>query len=195
MTSPPQSATISIDIDQLNSGPQQPAMSPSRGRPSPKAVTETETDTDIKADVASSSALASAKLNFKYLYAPDAATNAPARFRTRALLRTFRFVGIFIFWRIVRYAKYALVGSIVAAVGATAFGGAISGVGFLLAPPTIATSVGIGAIWAVGKWGFRKMGVGRSMEAGAVREVNNSQTTVRTDGTWRDVQGPRAVPW
>lgn len=82
-----------------------------------------------------------------------------------------------------------------AALGATAFGGAISGVGFLLAPPTIATSMGIGIIWAAGKWGFRKMGVGRRVEEGAVREVNESQQKVRSDGTWRDVQGPQAVPW
>jgi len=91
----------------------------------------------------------------------------------------------------VRYAKYALVGSIVAAVGASAFGGAVSGAAFLLAPPTLATSVGIGLIWAVGKWGFRKMRVG---EMAAV-EVKDSQARVKEDGQWRDVQGPRAVPW
>lgn len=154
-----------------------------------------DSETDTKADIASSSALASAKLNFKYLYSPSTASAAPARFRTRALLRTFRYIGIFVFWRIVRYAKYALVGSIVAAVGATAFGGAISGVGFLLAPPTIATSVGIGAIWAAGKWGFKKMGMGRRVEEGAVRDVHYNQARVKTDGTWRDVQGPQVVPW
>ena len=170
-------------------------MSPSRGKPLAKPNTGVESETETKADLASSSALASAELNFKYLYSPETATTAPARLRTRALLRTFRFLGIFVFWRIVRYAKYALVGSILAAVGATAFGGAISGVGFLLAPPTIATSVGIGAIWAMGKWGFRRMGIARHVKAGAIREVGNSQTTVRNDGTWRDVQGPRAVSW
>jgi hypothetical protein len=176
-----------------NSNPihNKPIMSPSRGI----SNSSSETSTETKADIASTSALASAKLNFKYLYNPTNSTVAPARFRTRALLRSLRYISIFIFWRIVRYAKYALVGSVVAAVGATAFGGAISGVGFLLAPPTIATSVGIGAIWAVGKWGFRKMGVGRKVEEGAVREVNQSQQKIRTDGTWRDVQGPQAVPW
>lgn len=91
----------------------------------------------------------------------------------------------------VRYAKYALVGSAVAAVGASAFGGAVSGAAFLLAPPTLATSLGIGLIWAVGKWGFRKMRVG---EMAAV-EVKDSHNRVREDGQWRDVQGPRAVPW
>jgi hypothetical protein len=110
-------------------------------------------------------------------------------------LRSLRFIGIFVFWRIVRYAKYALVGSIIAAVGATAFGGAVSGVGFLLAPPTLATSVGIGAIWAIGKWGFRKMGVGEKAGEGAVRDVRKSEEGVRRDGTWKEVQGPRAMPW
>jgi len=84
---------------------------------------------------------------------------------------------------------------VIAAVGATAFGGFVSGVGFLVAPPTIVASVGIGAAWAVGKWGFRKLGVGRSVEEGAVREVRRSGEGVTTDGTWRDVQGPKAVPW
>lgn len=83
----------------------------------------------------------------------------------------------------------------VAAVSATAFGGMVSGVGFVLAPPTILTSLGIGTVWAVGKWGFRKMGVGRSLESGAVREVGKTREGVRADGQWRDVQGPQAVPW
>lgn len=94
-----------------------------------------------------------------------------------------------------RYAKYAVVGSLVAAVSATAFGSMVSGVGLILAPPTIATSLGLGAVWAVGKWGFRKMGVGRSLESGAVREVSRSHEGVKSDGQWRDVQGPQSVPW
>ncbi|KAI9746624.1 MAG: hypothetical protein M1818_000338 [Claussenomyces sp. TS43310] len=165
-------------------------MSPSRGNGFP------EETTDTKADIKSSSALASAKHNFAYLWNPSSnKAHAPARLRTRALLRSLRYIGVFVFWRVVRYAKYALVGSIVAALGATAFGGVVSGVGFLAAPPTIATSLGIGLIWAVGKWGFRKMGVGPSVEAGAVREVQRSSEGVKNDGTWRDVQGPKAVPW
>lgn len=155
-----------------------------------------ESTTDAKADVRSSSALASAKRNLTYLWDPKSGKNgAPARLRTRALLRSIRYIGVFIFWRVVRYAKYALVGSVVAAVGATAFGGAISGAAFLLAPPTLATSVGIGAIWAVGKWGFRKAGLGKKLEHGAVEEVKLSESKVKVDGSWRDVQGPEAVAW
>ena len=154
-----------------------------------------ESTTDAKADQRSSSALASAKRNFSYLYNPKNKADAPAKLRTRALLRSLRYIGVFIFWRVVRYAKYALVGSVVAAVGATAFGGAVSGAAFLLAPPTIATSVGIGMVWAVGKWGFRKSGLGRRLESGAVEEVSQSRRKVTTDGTWRDVQGPEAAAW
>jgi hypothetical protein len=169
-------------------------MSPSRG--TAELNPTVETDTDIKANIRSSNALSSAKRNLHYLFAPDS-PNAPhpAHLRTRALLRSLRFIGIFVFWRIVRYAKYALVGSIVAAIGASAFGGVVSGAAFVLAPPTLAGSLGIGLIWAMGKWGFRKMRVGEKLGVDAVSEVRQSQEGVRADGQWRDVQGPRAVPW
>ena len=159
-------------------------MSPSRGN-------APEPSTDTKADIRSSSALAAAKHNLAFLYNPSSTTHAPARLRTRALLRSLHYIGVFIFWRIVRYAKYALVGSLVAAVGATAFGSVASGAAFFLAPPTIVSSVGIGLIWAVGKWGFRKLGV----QEMAVAEVQRSEEAVKRDGSWRQEQGPQAVPW
>jgi hypothetical protein len=53
----------------------------------------------------------------------------------------------------------------------------------------------VGTAWALGKWGFRKMGVGESVVEGGEREVNASKEGVKVDGQWRDVQGPRAVPW
>lgn len=86
-------------------------------------------------------------------------------------------------------------GSIVAALGATAFGGMVSGVGFILAPPTLLTSVGIGVIWPMGKWGFRKLRVGEKVGGMAEMEVKESREGVRKDGQWRDIQGPKAVPW
>jgi len=91
----------------------------------------------------------------------------------------------------VRYAKYALVASAVAAIGASAFGGVVSGAAFFLAPPTLLTSVGIGIIWAMGKWGFRRMRVGDMARV----EREDSRRDTGEDGTWRDVQGPRATPW
>lgn len=86
-------------------------------------------------------------------------------------------------------------GSVVAAVSATAFGGFVSGVGWVLAPPTLVGSVGIGLLWWAGRWGFRKLGVGRRVVRMGEQEVKESRAGVREDGQWRDVQGPRAVPW
>jgi hypothetical protein len=155
-------------------------MSPSRGPP----ATEPTPSTETKADLRSSSALASAKANISFLYSPTSSPHAPARLRTRALLRSLHYIGVFIFWRIVRYAKYALVGSIIAAVGSTAIG---SGVAFFVAPPTVAASVGVGIIWAVGKWGFRKAGGGRRV----VEEVERGREGVNVDGSWRGSRGRR----
>ncbi|EPE26912.1 hypothetical protein GLAREA_02826 [Glarea lozoyensis ATCC 20868] len=166
-------------------------MSPSRGVSELQSPTS-EATTEAQAEVRSSSALKSAKQNIQFLFSPDS-PNAPrpARLRTRALLRSLRYIGVFVFWRIVRYAKYALVGSVVAAIGATAFGGAISGAAFLLAPPTLATSAGVGLIWAMGKWGFRKL---RVKDMAAVEMKDSHKKTV-VDGQYRDVSGPTAVPW
>lgn len=171
-------------------------MSPSRGPPSSDLSATTEEATERRANIRSSSALHSAKQNIHYLFAPDSPSSPrPAHLRTRALLKSLRYIGIFIFWRVVRYAKYALVGSIVAAVGATAFGGVISGVGWVLAPTGILGTVAVGTAWALGRWGFRKMGVGESMEEGVVRERSHAGEGVKVDGQWRDVTGPKAVPW
>lgn len=169
-------------------------MSPSRG--SLESSSDLEPSTETKANIRSSSALQSAKRNLHYLLAPNS-PNAPhpAHLRTRALLRSLRFIGIFIFWRIVRYAKYALVGSLVAAIGASAFGGVVSGAAFVLAPPTIASSVGIGMIWMLGKWGFRKMGIAEKVAGNAEGRVRSEADGVRADGRLGDVQGPGAVPW
>jgi len=95
----------------------------------------------------------------------------------------------------VRYAKYAIIGSLVTAVGATAFGGLVSGVGWVLAPPSIVASVGLGLLWGVGKWGFRRARVGEKVEGHVVGGVREGREGVKRDGGWRDVQGPRAVPW
>lgn len=171
-------------------------MSPSRGEPSSAVVAPSEIDTDTKANIRSSTALHDAKRSLHYLFAPDSPTAPrPAHLRTRALLRSLRYIGIFVFWRIVRYAKYALVGSVVAALGASAFGGVLSGAAFVLAPPTLLTSIGIGTIWAMGKWGFRKMRVKDKVGVMAVEEVQGSKRSTQVDGSWRDVQGPRATPW
>lgn len=107
-------------------------------------------------DATSSSALTAAKRNFRYLINPSASPSVPLRFRTRALLRTLHYLCVFIFWRVVRYAKYAAVGAAMAALSATALGSVFSGAAFIAAPSTMAASVGLGMLWTVGQWGFRK---------------------------------------
>lgn len=77
--------------------------------------------------------------------------------RTRALLRTFRYIGQFILWRLVRWAKYAAVGALVAAIGATAFGSVVTGAAWIAAPPTIGASILASVVWGVGKYTARKM--------------------------------------
>lgn len=107
-------------------------------------------------DATSSSALTSAKRNFRFLINPSTSPSGPLRFRTRALLRTLHYLGVFIFWRVVRYAKYAAMGAAVAALSATAVGSVFSGAAFIAAPPTMVASVGLGLLWTVGQWGFKK---------------------------------------
>ena len=71
----------------------------------------------------------------------------------------------------------------------------ISGVGFILAPPTLVGSLGIGLVWGVGKWGFRKLGVGEKVGVVGELEREGRRDETKRDGGWRDVQGPGAVPW
>ena len=181
-------------------------MSPSRGpsSPHPLSITSSTPNNDIptetKANIASSNALTHLKHNIHYLFAPDSPSAPhPAHLRTRALLRTLRYISIFIFWRVVRYAKIVAIGSLVAAVGATAFGSVLTGVGAIVAPTTLVGSLGMGLVWWVGKWGFRKTGVGRRYEVAVAeergREEEGEEGEVRRDGQWRDVQGPNVVPW
>ena len=57
----------------------------------------------------------------KYLYDPTHGPQ-PSHLRTRSLLRSARYIAIFIFWRLVRYAKYAAMGALATAVAGTAIG-------------------------------------------------------------------------
>jgi hypothetical protein len=115
------------------------------------------TDTHEKAiDAHSRTALASTKRNLRYLYDPKTAPNVSSR-RTRALLRVLRSSFIFAFWRIVRYAKYVAIGSLVATIGAGAFGTLVSGAGFVLAPTGIAGTIFAATFWGVGRFAVRRV--------------------------------------
>ncbi|EXJ57901.1 hypothetical protein A1O7_05324 [Cladophialophora yegresii CBS 114405] len=173
-------------------------MAPSRGRHTAQAAHVDEHE-DVALNQQSNSALVSARRNFNYLISP---TNAerPTRLRTRALLRTVRYVGQFIIWRLVRWAKYIAVGSIVAAVGATAIGGAISGVAWVVAPPSIGAGIVAAGIWGVGRFAARRLHArwkkGGGDVGAEVRERAEDQgSELRMEGSYGMDLGPRAVPW
>ncbi|KAJ8068950.1 hypothetical protein OCU04_002631 [Sclerotinia nivalis] len=186
-------------------------MSPSRGvtddestSPPTSPKSQSLTPTERTAQLRSSSALTSLTQNIQYLISPGSPTSPkPVRFRTRALLRALHSITAFIFWRVIRYAKYAVVGSIVAALSATTIGSFATGIGWVVAPTGIVGVLGMSSLWWVGKWGFSKTQMGKRWERKVEeeadrleredREVRKEQ--VKTDGQWRDVTGPKAVPW
>ncbi|RMZ87491.1 hypothetical protein DV736_g5282, partial [Chaetothyriales sp. CBS 134916] len=103
------------------------------------------------------SALIKARRNFNFLISPDSAADRPARLRTRAFLRAVHSISQFFIWRLVRWAKYAALGLVVAALGATAVGSVVTGVAWIAAPPTIGTSILVACTWGVGKFVARRL--------------------------------------
>ncbi|EXJ93898.1 hypothetical protein A1O1_02291 [Capronia coronata CBS 617.96] len=172
-------------------------MAPSRGVTSTEALKD---NGDVAVQQQSNSALANARRNLNYLISPTSSNaQRPTRLRTRAFLRTFRYIGQFILWRLVRWAKYVAVGSLVAAIGATAIGGAISGVAWLAAPPTFGASIIAASVWGVGKFAARRLHKKWEKEGGtvgeAMRERIEDGRDVRGDGSYGTDLGPRATPW
>ncbi|EUC29831.1 hypothetical protein COCCADRAFT_105571 [Bipolaris zeicola 26-R-13] len=154
-------------------------------------------DPDKEIDARSTSALASTRRNLRYLYDPKTAPNVVSSRRTRALLRVLRSSIIFVFWRIVRYAKYVAIGSLVATVGAGAFGTFVSGAGFVLAPTGIAGTIFAATVWGVGRYAVGKVkkrwGVGRGYEDEEEEEELREMRRKRTDA--RMEYGAEAMPW
>ena len=56
-----------------------------------------------------------------------------------------------------RYAKYVAIGSLLAAVGATAFGSVISGVAWIVAPTSFGAGIVAATVWYFGKWGDHQL--------------------------------------
>ncbi|TID15378.1 hypothetical protein E2P81_ATG08441 [Venturia nashicola] len=168
-------------------------MSPSRG-----ASATTNPSDDLAVSQQSSSALRNAKRNFNYLLNPSTSTSHPSRFRTRALLRSLRYLGTFIFWRIVRYAKFVAVGAAAAAIGATAFGSVVTGVAWVAAPTSIGAAIVSASIWGTGKFVARRLHKRWAKEGGdeaVVEKEVREASPVREEGHWRRETGPGAVPW
>jgi len=172
-------------------------MAPSRGSTPTANTTNPSDDTAVQQQ--SSSALLAAKRNFNYLISPSAVPgSAQPRFRTRALLRTLRYISKFIFWRIVRWAKYAAVGALVAGIGATAFGSVVTGAAWIAAPPTIGVSVLASVVWGIGKYLARRAHrrwekTGR--DEGVKMREGAEDSPVRSEGAYGVDVGPRAMPW
>jgi len=114
------------------------------------------TAVDHTATSSSSTTLQTAKRNLQFLYDPSS-PNAPTKRRTRYFLRTLRYTLKFLFWRLVRYAKYAAVGALTAAVAGTAIGSVASGAAFVLAPTGVVGGAGVGLLWGLGKFGWRTL--------------------------------------
>ncbi|KAK3073676.1 hypothetical protein LTR53_004540 [Teratosphaeriaceae sp. CCFEE 6253] len=156
----------------------------------------------------SQSSLAKAKSTVQYMISPTTSTQ-PGRFRTRAFLRSARYLFLFAFWRLVRYAKYAAVGAAVAAISGTAIGSIFSGAAFVLAPTGILGGAGVGLLWAVGKYGWRKATARVQGRVGAKRgksgdprkderadaEGVTAQEAKAVKAEEREVRGMKADPW
>ena len=100
--------------------------------------------------------------------------------------------------RLVRYAKYAAIGSLTALVAGTAIGSAVSGVGFILAPTGILGGATVGLLWGVGKIGFRgwrKFAHKAKQGAGDARLDEKESVKVKELVETREERGLRADPW
>jgi hypothetical protein len=145
----------------------------------------------------SQSVIQRTKTNLAFLANPATAPSPTSR-RTRAFLRTARYTLKFIFWRLVRYAKYAAIGSLTAFVAGTAIGSAVSGVGFILAPTGILGGATVGLLWGVGKIGFRgwrKFAHKAKQGAGDARLDEKESVKVKELVEKREERGLRADPW
>jgi hypothetical protein len=170
-------------------------MAPSRGNIE-RAVIASDDEAAVQQQA--SSALISAKRNLNYLISPNN-SERPARFRTRALLRTVRYVGQFIIWRVVRWAKYVAVGALVAGVSATV-GGFLSPIAWIAAPTSIGASIVAAGVWGVGRFAAARLHARWKKDGGDIgeqaRERQEDQARdVRLEGTYGIDVGPKAVPW
>ncbi|KAH3942532.1 hypothetical protein HBH98_171520 [Parastagonospora nodorum] len=145
---------------------------------------------ETQIDTHSRTALATTKRNLRYLYDPKSAPNAISSRRTRTLLRVLRSATIFLFWRLVRYAKYVAIGSLVATIGAGVFGTVVSGAGFVLAPTGIMGTVLAGSVWGVGRVVLRRV-----KHRWGHGEGYGEEEEEREDRRWGRVDEVDAMPW
>jgi hypothetical protein len=149
---------------------------------------------DQEIDARSRSALASTRRNLRYLYDPKTAPNAVSSRRTRAFLRVVRSGIIFAFWKLVRYAKYVAIGSLVATIGAGAFGTVASGAGFVLAPTGIAGTIFAATVWGIGRFAVKR--VKKRWGMGGAYDVDEEEEWEDRRHAGRRIDfGAEAMPW
>ncbi|KAF2683806.1 hypothetical protein K458DRAFT_443344 [Lentithecium fluviatile CBS 122367] len=147
-----------------------------------------------------STTLQRTRANLSFLVNPSTAP-APASRRTRAFLRTARYTLKFIFWRLVRYAKYAAIGSLTALVAGSAIGSVASGAAFFIAPTGIVGGAAVGLLWGVGKFGWRRLARKAGKGTGDARrdERDDAQgekiREVQEVQEKREEKGLRSDPW
>jgi len=129
-------------------------------------------------------ALARVRTNFNYLISPSKSSAAPGTsLRLRFLLRTLHSIGTFLFWRLYRWAKYAVIGSAIAALGTISIGG-VGALGLLAAPTGIVGSAALGTVWGVGRWGWKRVwnrGQKGKKSAGVTTMEEGPKTGARND--------------
>jgi len=108
-----------------------------------------------------------------YLVSPQG-PNQPAKLRTRTILKTLHYVTVCIFWRALRTLRYAIAGSLIAAVAGSALGPLVGGAAFFLAPPGILAGAGVGVLWALARFRWRKF-------RKTVKEGGKDGTSARSD--------------
>ncbi len=93
-----------------------------------------------------------------------------------------------------RYAKYVAIGSLVATIGAGAFGTVVSGAGFVLAPTGIAGTIFAATVWGIGRFAVKKVkkrwGAGHHYEDDEEEEWEDRRHAGR-----RMDFGAEAMPW
>lgn len=139
--------------------------------------------------------LSTAKSHIKFMLDPKTGPQ-PTQLRTRAFLRSLRYITVFLFWRIVRYAKYAAVGAIIAAVSGTAIGSVASGAAFVIAPTGILGGAGVGLLWAVARFGWKRASH-RVRKKGGEEDADPRKDEMGDAGGEREAVPliPKAEPW
>ncbi|GAA5860466.1 hypothetical protein JCM3774_000432 [Rhodotorula dairenensis] len=103
-----------------------------------------------------STKLTQARAGLAYLVNPQGHP-APGSLVTRSSLKSLRYVLKFVFWRLVRYAKYALVGAGTAALAGTVLGTALPWLSALIVP-SMPVAAAMGATTALIKFTWRHTG-------------------------------------